>query len=224
MPPRRRIGEYRHTPAPSMQVGADGVLRHSRVRRRFPQQGIVPLAYGLAGPLVCAGVSRLLLALFGPGYLPRRADGHVLPPAPSVDNVLFGAGPHEVALACALVGWWLWLLLWNTRLPESVMVGGPRATFGPLVGRALGLGLLLTYFVAMPIGIVGLYIRTAPADQPWFVRPFFGLLAVLPLSVSYIISSAFLLVLLLLGLLLGAATAAAVALLWPHYPEEPVLK
>lgn len=206
-----------------MQAGPDGTLRPARVRRRFPHLGMVALFYAVSGPLVCAGVSWLLHAAFGNAYLRLATGSSPLPPAPSWNNVLFGAGPQEIAVASCLIGTYLWHLLWNTRLPKSDHDVGLLGTLPPLLLRSLFLGPLLA-FAAMPIGIFGLYIRTAPADQPWVVRPFFAFLAILPLMFSSMLTLVVPVVVGCLGLLLGMVTAAGVAYLWRDFPEEPVLK
>ena len=220
---RPKLGQYRHTPTSEMRTGPDGVLRPTRVRRRFPYRGMVFLAYGVFGPLVCAGVAQLFRSTRMRGLLPERVSELPLPKSPSLENVLFGAGLPELVLACGLAGFWLWRILWNSRLPPGVRAGGPAAVLPSLLGQALILGPAFA-FAAIPIGIFGLYIRTAPAAQPWAVRPFFALLAAPLGTISALTTGVIPLTLIGLGLLLGAVTALAVAFLWPHFPEEPVLR
>jgi hypothetical protein len=184
----------------------------------------VVLAYAFLCPLACAGVSWVLARLLGSQYLHRMAADNPLPPAPSWSNVLFGAGPPEVAVACAVAGWYLWHVLWNVRLSPSDQAAGVRATFPALAGRGLLLGPVAALLIAMPIGILGLYLRMAPVNQPWFVRPFFAVLALIPMYFTSLLTGVVPLVVVLLGLLLGAGTALAVSFLWREFPEEPVHK
>ncbi|HTE20250.1 MAG TPA: hypothetical protein VK689_17940, partial [Armatimonadota bacterium] len=178
---------------------------------------------GVLGPLACAGVSLLFRASGATRFLPQRLSDLPLPPSPSMENLLFGAGLHETVLACALAGWWLWRSLWRLRVPEERQKGGMPAVLPPLLGRGLWLGPLYALAV-LPVGAFGLYIRTAPANQPWLVRPFFALLAVPFTTVSALLTGTVPLVVVALGLLLGVATAVAVAYLWQQFPEEPNLR
>jgi hypothetical protein len=223
VPPKSKIGQYRHTPGVELQPGPDGVLRPARRRRRFPFYGIVFFAYGLLGPLACAGVSLLFRATGSAQLLPQRLSDLPIPPSPSMDNLLFGAGFHETVLACGLVGWWLWRALWNVRVTEDQRQRGIAGVLPSLMGLGLVMGPVLA-FAALPLGAIGLYLRTAPANQPWPVRLLFSIPAALIVTPSALLTGIIPLVLLLLGLLLGAATALAVAALWQHFPEEPVLK
>jgi hypothetical protein len=76
--------------------------------------------------------------------------------------------------------------------------------------------------LALPLGAFGLYLRTAPANQPWLIRPLFGLLAMPVLAGSALFTGVIPLVLLLLGLLMGLITAAGAAAVWRDFPEEPL--
>jgi hypothetical protein len=217
-----KIGEYRHRPAAQMVMGADGVLRPDRKRRRFPFRGIVLLAYGLIGPGVCASVSALFQAAGWRNLLPQRISGP-LPPSPTLNNILFGAGLPETVLACALAGYWLWSNLWKRPVPDEAQAKGPRATLPHLLGPALVQGALLA-LAGIPIQAFGLFLRTAPDKIPWYVRPFFGIPATVVASFSELLTGIIPLVAVVLGLLLGLVTAIAVAYAWPHFPEEAVLK
>lgn len=217
-----KIGQYRHTPGTHVARGPDGAERPLRKRRRFPYVGMVPLATGLAGALVCAGVSSAFRSAGLTAYLPKTGANKPLPPAPSLQNVLFGLALPETILVCALVGWLLWRSLWNTRLPEDVQQRGPRVTLRFLLPNALLLG-GVAGLLALPVGGLALFIRTAPDSIPWAVRPLFAI----PAGVAYAASALLTVVpwvLIFLGLLLGAVLALSVALLWPHFPEEPVLR
>lgn len=221
MPPPVRPGQYRHQPGTEMRMTADGRLMPSQTRRRFPYAGLVLVVSAALGTLACAGASLLLNVTLGNGL--ARITGKTLPPAPSFQNVLFGAGLPEVALACGLAGYWLWCLLWKTRLPERATPRTAGQNARELLLSALVLAPVLTFLVAC-IGIVGLYVRTAPSDQPVAVRPFFGLLAVPALGGSAMYTGIIPLVLALLGLLLGAVGALAVGYFWTQFPEEPKYK
>lgn len=221
MPAGPRIGKYRHTPADEIRMGAGEALYHTRTRRRMPFGALVGFVYALCGPLLAAGTAALFHATGNGRFLPGVIGNAKLPPSPSLENVLFGAGVAEVALASMLMGYWLWLALWNTRVSIQDSKRGVPAVLPNLLRRGAGLGAALS-FGAGAIGIFGLYLRTAPVEQPWLVRPLFGLLAILPTGTSAMLTGVIPLVLLLLGALCGVATAAAVAVLWRHYPEEPV--
>jgi len=223
MPAKPKIGQYRHTPGSPLIPGPDGTLRPARTKRRFPFMGVVVLGYAIFGPLVCAGVSALFNVTGLAAYMPKLLSGKPLPPSPSMQNVLFGAGLHEMVVACAVVGWLTWRTLWGVRVPHAQQQLGPRGVVGPLLFSGLLLGPLFTLF-ALPIGVFGQYIRTAPTDQPWIVRPFFALIAALVAPFSAFFTLTIPLVLVLLGLLMGSLTAVAVAFLWREFPEEPVHK
>jgi len=205
--PKPKLGQYRHTSA------------RARRRRRFPYRGVVFLLYGLAGAGVCALVSLLLRATGLAGLVPERYAPTPLPPAPGLDNILFGAGLPETLLACSLVGFWIWSALWNSHPAPGAEAKGPAATLPALLGRGLLLGPLVTLF-AFPIGVMGMFIRAAPAAVPWFVRPFLAPIAAVASLISALFNPFIPLVLIFLGLLLGAFTAVAVACLWPYFPEE----
>lgn len=217
---RKEIGKYRHVAATGRRIGGR-VTVAPRWRRRFPYLGMVVAGYALLGTLTCAGVSGLGRAAGLPLLLPERVTGQPLPPAPSLDHVLFGAGAAETALACAVAGWLVWRALWNTRLPDDLQNAGFGAALGVLMRRAVVLGPLLA-LTAIPIGVFGLYLRTAPETQPLLVRPLFGLLAAPLITASALLTGTVPLVVAALGLLLGVVTALGVAWFWQHYPEEPV--
>lgn len=200
---------------------ADGRLVPSQTRRRFPYAGLVLVVSAAVGTLACAGASQLLNVTLGRQL--TRITGRALPPAPSFQNVLFGAGLPEVALACGVAGYWLWSLLWKTRLAAGAPTQSAWNNAKGLLPSALVLAPVLTFLVAC-IGIIGLYVRTAPADQPVAVRPFFGLLAVPALGGSAMYTGIIPLVLALLGLLLGVVGALAVGYFWTRFPEEPRYK
>lgn len=206
-----------------MRVTADGRLLPTLIRRRFPHAGLIPLIYAAVGAMACAGVSGLFQLAHAGALLPERMTGKPLPPAPTFNNILFGAGLPEVALASGLAGYWLWSMLWKTRLGPEPSASGALQNGMRLLPSALVLGPSLVFFTAC-IGIVGLYTRTAPADQPALVRPFFGLAAVPALGLSALGTGTIPIVLLLLGLLLGVVTAFAVGFYWTRFPEEPKYK
>jgi len=221
MAPKSKIGDYRHRPGLVYEPGPRGGLRVARVRKRFPFLGMIPLVYALSGSMVCAATSWALKWGGGGRLLPQRLSGTPLPAAPSMGNVLFGAGLAETALACGLLGLWLWQLLWKTRISEEEQASGFWQIYRSLVGRALGLGALFGV-LALPLGAFGFYLRTAPANQPWLLRPFFALLAMPVIWISALGNGVIPLVLLLLGLLMGLVTAVGAAAMWREYPEEPL--
>ncbi|MFN3652283.1 MAG: hypothetical protein ACK47B_22115 [Armatimonadota bacterium] len=216
-----RLGEYRHIPDGGAAPGA-ARNRPTRKRRRFPYVGIVLVVNGLLGTLTLAGLSLLIRALGLTAYLPQRIDKQPSPPAPSLDNVIFNLGLPETILLCALIGGFVWRFVWNVRLPDDVQQQGPRATLGPLLQAGVTYG-LIAGILALPLGSYAHFLRAAPADIPWAVRPFFGVLDTLVRVPSALMTN-IPLVALGLGLLLGLVTAPIVALLWPHFPEEPLWK
>jgi hypothetical protein len=220
MAAKPRIGSYQHRPEPAYVPGPNGVPRPARIRKRFPQLGLVPMLHAVFGTLVCALTSWGLRALGMGRVLPQRVSDVRLPPAPTLDNVIFGAGLAETAIACGLIGFWLWTNVWKTRVPSERQDQGALAIFRTLLPTALVLGALLA-IVALPIGAFGIYMRTAPAEQPWAVRPFFALYAIPVLSFNAMVTGVIPLVLVVLGLLSGLSTAAAAAAIWRDYAEEP---
>ncbi len=214
MAKKPRIGQYRHTAVSQVIAGVDGTPRHTLVRRRFPFRGLVFLAHGLLGPLVCGAVPPLLRGMGLGRLLPQHANEKALPPSPGINNLLFCIG---------LAGFWLWSVLWKTRLSPERQARGVRGTFPALLGQALILGPLLA-FVALPIGVMGWYIRDPQVHQPWFVKPFFAVMAAPVTMMNWLVTGIIPLMLILLGLLLGVSAALGVALMWQQFPEEPVLK
>src|SRR4051794_3925686 len=124
MAPKSKIGSYRHQPGLVYEPGPRGELRVARVRKRFPHLGMVPLVYALAGSLVCGATSWSLQQSGAARFFPQRLTGTPLPPAPSLDNVLFGVGLPEAALTCGLLGLCLWRSLWQTRISPETQAGG----------------------------------------------------------------------------------------------------
>jgi hypothetical protein len=215
------IGEYRHVPGQMLRPGPDGRLQYSRVRRRFPHLGFVCLVYALLLPVLFAGLGWLFQRTSLRAYAPRRmVEDAPLPPSPSLDNVLFGVGAAEAALAGLFIGWLLWRWLWHVRAPAAAQERGFWAVWPLLLRRGLWLG-VATVLMSTPILTFGLYMRTAPTEQPLLVRPFFAVLATVPLLFTAMLT-VIPVVLVCIGLLLGALTATAVAVLWQHFPEEPV--
>lgn len=214
-----KIGEYRHTPG-TFVAGPDGTPRAARTRRRFPYLAMIFLGSAVAGPLVCAGVALLFSSTALRVTMPQPYGGATLPPSPTLENVLFGAGAHEVAMASALAGWCLWTWLWKTKLPPSQAGHGFRAHLTALVRRGLLLGPVCTLCIGLPAGAMGFFLRAGPADIPWLMKPFFGLIAVLPIMMASLATVTIPLVLIVLGMLLGAGMGWGVALGWESFPEE----
>lgn len=215
-----KIGEYRHTPGTYL-AGADGKPRAARTRRRFPYLAMVFLGSAVAGPLACAAVALLFSQTPLRVAAPQPYGGARLPPSPTLQNVLFGAGVHEVALASALAGWCLWTWLWKTKLPPAEMEKGGRTVLWSLVRLGLLLGPVCTLGIGLPAGAMGLFLRTGPAEIPWIARPFFGLIAMLPIVINSLFTGTIPVVLIALGMLLGAVMGCGVAEGWRHFPEEP---
>ncbi len=193
-------------------------MRHARVRRRFPFMGLVPLAYGVLVPPMCAGLSLLLKVVRAvPQQLgaPRAA-------APSLENVIFGFGFTELLVAWAFVGFLLWRCLWNIRMPvETQQLGVPG-----VLGGLLKSGAILGPFLALlflPLATWGLATR-GMETVPLLARPFLAVLAAPVISISALANPAILVSTLVLGIVVGVLTAPAVAFLWQRYPEEPILK
>jgi hypothetical protein len=183
---------------------------------------VVLLLYALAGPLVCAGVMRLFQVTGLSASLPKLLDNKAIPPGPSLNNVLFGAGAVEVFLASGLAGWWLWQCLWRARVAEEAKSPWPAA-FRALLPQALLLGPLMA-FISLFFGAVGFDVRAAPGNIPMLARFAFALLAAPLRMVSALLTGIIPVVLVFLGLLMGAITALAVAVLWQEFPEEAAFK
>ena len=178
----------------------------------------------LAGPLACTGVAMLFNMPLLHAWTPQPMEPVTLPPSPSMNNVLFGAGVHEVALASALAGLCLWTWMWNLKLTPDQKGVGFAGAFAALSGRALVYGPTCTLGIGLPVGCMGTFLRTGPANIPWIAKPFFGLIALLPMVVSRIMTASIPVVLILLGMAMGLAMAAGVAAGWQRFPEEADLR
>lgn len=221
MPKRPKIGEYRHSPGTALRAGADGVLRPEKIRRRFRHLGFVVLAYAVVGPLGCAATSWLLSNVAHGAWVPRAVEAHAGHRSPTWDNVLFGAGAPEVGLASALLGYGLWQCLWPRQATAETASGDARALFRSLIGPGVALGSVFSV-LGMFIGLIGLYVRTGPAAQPWFVRLAFAPVAAVVMAVDYVFTAVVPVTLLCLGMAAGVLTASAVAMAWKSAPEESV--
>ncbi len=217
MPPKPRIGEYKHRAHSRPDPRAPGREKPSRVRRRFPYMGALVLGFAATGPLLAAGISYVLSRLH---VLPAPTVQTVLPPSPSVNNVLFGAGVPEVAIASVVAGFILWRQLWKLEVPAHCVAKGRAAIWRSLLCTALPLGLFLTVLVSS-IGILGLCIRAAPASVPGWIRPFFAIPAVIAAMTVASIQPVVWLTLIVMGTVLALATAGVAASLWLRFPVEP---
>jgi hypothetical protein len=146
---------FRHVPAGEPQKAP---------ARRFPYTSLVFVVYGLVTPVLAAGAALLYQRAGAGDLLVRTQSGERLPHAPSWENLLFGAGAPELALAGGLVGLLLWRRLWTGDDP----VLAPDLLRGALWGALFSLLLI-------PFGIFGLFLRTGPKEIPYLVRPFFAL-------------------------------------------------
>ena len=176
--------------------------------RRFPYSGLVPVAFGVLGPLAAAGAAQLYALAGREDLLRETVSGQVtLPPSPSLDNVLFGVGLPEAMLAGALGGWLLWRILWR---PVEVRWGRDQwrgIGFGALLGLAL-----------IPLGIIGVFIRTGMTGIPWFEVTFYALIAAV-VGTSYLVFAPWVwLTMLGLGALGGLSASVAVDLIKPRMP------
>lgn len=223
MPTRTPLGQYRHTPADQIQIGPDGHRYHTHARRRMPFAAQVFVAYAALGPLLALATALLLKQIDGGRLLPDVIAATKLPPCPSPQNVLFGAGWTEIVLGCGVAGWALWTKMWRTRFSLEDAAAGPRALVPRLVKQGIAWSLILTPITGL-LATVSLYIRTAPPEQPWIVRPFFALLAAVPMGIGAFWTGIIPLVMLLLGVLVGAASGIVASLVFPHYPEEPITR
>jgi hypothetical protein len=147
---------FRHVPA--------GAQERTPPSRRFPYTSLVFVGYAVVMPLVAAGAAWVYNRLGAGDLLVRTQAGDRLPHAPSWQNLLFGAGAPELALAGGLVGLLLWRRVWAGDEPDL----GPDLVRGALWGALLSLLLI-------PFGIFGLFLRTCPKEIPLMVRPFFAL-------------------------------------------------
>jgi hypothetical protein len=181
------------------------------------------MAYGVLTPLVALAVT-LLFQRTGYGrYLPRHYGEQSVPTAPSLENVLFGAGLPELVLAGALTGFLLWNQLWKLRVPPDIQAEGLRGTLPGLLRAGIPLGMLLMPLASV-VGAYGLCLRAMPREVPGFARIFFGMPGALLLALNSMLTVTVPLVLMALGALAGIGTAVVVALLWPHFREEPVTR
>lgn len=219
-PRNPRPGQYRHTPGSYLPAGPDGRAVAVRTRRRFPYLGLVFIGAAMLGPLLCGGVSLLFQMTALRALVPTRYTNLPLPPSPSVENILFGAGLHELVLASAVCGWWLWRSLWRLRLAPELQKAGVAGVIRPLLAQGLLVGPLCVLAAGLPIAAMGLFLRTGPAEIPWAVKPLFGLVALFPVAISALFTGTVPVVLVLLGMVAGAAAAVGVALGWQRFPEE----
>ena len=219
--PRLKPGEYRHKPGSFVPEGPGGRPIAVKVRRRFPYLGLVFMGCAILGPLVAAGLSLLFHHTVLRRVVPTRYSDLPLPPSPSMENILFGAGLHELVLASAVTGLWVWSALWKMRLPPEQQKAGLKGVLKPLMTQGMVLGPLFALVGTLPIAAMGLFLRTGPGNIPWAVKPLFGLVAMLPVSISALFTGIVPLVLILVGIAHGALTAYAVALGWQRFPEEP---
>lgn len=203
-----------------MTPGPDGRLRPTWVKRRFPFRGLVLMTYGALTPLIGLLITLLFQAMNNGRYLPRHYGEQAVPHAPSLENVLFGAGLPELVLAGALTGYLLWNHLWKLRVPLDMQESGLSGVLPTLLRAGISMGLLLMPLATL-VGAYGLCLRAMPHEVPWAARAVFGLPGALLLALNSLLTGVVPLVLLLLGTLAGVGTALVVALLWPHFPEEP---
>lgn len=221
MPAPPRLGQYQHKPGLELARGPDGQLRPTRLQRRFPFRGLVLMAYGALTPLVGLAVTLLFQATGNARFLPRHYGEQTVPPAPSLENVLFGAGLPELVLAGALTGYILWNHLWKLSAPPELQTTGWRGVLPLLLRSGVSIGLLLTPLATL-VGAYGLCLRAMPREVPWFARAVFGLPGAILLALNSVLTGVVPVVMLLLGALAGAGTALAVSLMWPQFPEEPI--
>ena len=127
----------------------------------------------------------------------------------------------EYAQAQAL----LWLLFLLRTLGFVVLAPVLSARGAPPLARlGLILGPCCTLGIGLPAGCMGIFLRTGPANIPWVAKPFFGLIALLPMVFNRLFTGVIPVVLILLGMILGLLMAAGVALGWRYFPEEADLR
>lgn len=212
------IGEYRHEPRTERVVGGDGIARLRNVRRRFRHAGMVPLATATMGCMV-AGVTQFSLNQLRPGWTLHPIGDTPLPPAPSYDNLLFGAGLPEIAAGCALMGWLFWRSLWSTPSVDEEGRVPLRSAVKEVVPRALCMGPVYLFGAAF-VASVGLYIRTGPPDQTAPLRALSGLLGGPIVLLSALVHPIIPITLTLLGWLHGLTMGLSVAVLAAANPPE----
>lgn len=176
-------------------------------RRRFPYTSLVFVGYAALTPLLGAGAAQLFKAAGHGDLLVRTQAAKPLPRAPSWENILFGAGAPELALAGGLAGLLLWRILWRGDAGPP----GAEVARGMVLGGVFGL-------LVIPGGIFGLYLRTAPTGVPLLVQPFFALLVAVAgsaysLIVPWVWGTAA-----ALGALLGAASGGLANVLKRRLP------
>lgn len=178
------------------------------------------LGYAAAGPALAASISYLLGRIHA---LPTPMAQAVLPPSPSLNNVLFGAGVPEVAVASVAAGFLLWRHLWKLDVPSHCVAKGPAAIWRSLLCTAIPLALLLTILVSA-IGIFGMCVRAAPTSVPGWIRPFFAIPAVIAAMAAASIQPIVWLTLFLLAAVLALSTAGIAAVVWTRHPAEADLR
>lgn len=219
MPSPRKIGQYRHVPGTEFVYDSEGRARPVRGRRRFPYLGQVLLLNGALAPVVAAAVTSGFRAAGLSRLLPEHYGDVRVAGAPSLENLLFGAGLPEVVLAGGVSGLLLWLLLWPHPVDPSAERSGIWAVWAALAPTGLVVGLAMAPVVAVT-GAYGLCLRAMPAEIPWFARTVIGIPGALALSVTALFTGTVPAVLLVLGALHGLATALAVAAVRPGFPLE----
>jgi len=203
---RNAIGRYHHRSG-SWRSPRGRERRLPRPRRRFPYFGLVPAAFGLLGPLLAVGVALCYRAIGAERLLRERWTDEPLPPAPSLENVLFGAGLPEVVLASALFGAALWAVLWRPVAPKWGVDQCLGAALGAVLALAGGL-----------IGALGLYIRTGPAEIPIWQQPLFAVAALSVVTFNALLTLWAPLTLVGMGVVGGALTSVVVDWLKPRMP------
>lgn len=217
----RKIGQYRHRPGgehygrPGGETPAVG-LNVGGPRRRFRYLPLVFFGSAMLTPIL-AYLAAEVLRLLGV-EVRLSADNRPAPP-PGIENLFFGLGLPETALGGGIAGLWLWRRLWGTLHGVAGMGGPFTSGFRPLLPHAVAGG-ILAVMLALAVAQGGAYLRTAPEEQPWLVRPLFGLISVILVGFSALFTFTLPLAGLAAGVVVGVLYAVAALTAWRRLPFE----
>lgn len=211
-----RLGKYQHRAHARMDPAAPGAELSIRKRRPFPYLGVLLISFAVVAPILCSGLALLWKAL---GHMPKPIVDAALPSSPTLNNILFGAGLPEVALAAVVCGYLLWTIVWRMPVSQSLSERGTWPLGLRLLTAALPAGVFCAGVGAL-IGTFGLCIRAAPVSVPVLIRPLFAIPAVAAAALNALFQPVVIVTILLLGVAAGSLVALVAALAWERFPME----